>query len=101
AAGDLLLAEPHATGLGTQQAEQGPGEGGLACAVVPEQQHDAAGRHLQVDAVDDALLAVARREPADLQGHAHLKYRSESSGSRISSSGVPSASLRPSSRNTT
>src|SRR5690606_5901571 len=99
--GDLLVAQPDLPRLRFEQAEEGAREGRLAGAVVPEQQDAVARRHVEVDALHDPLGAVAGREPADFQRDAHLKYRSESSGSCISCSGVPSASLRPSSRNTT
>src|SRR5690606_23726935 len=99
--GDLPVAQPDLALFGLQQAEQGPGERGLAGTIVAQQQHYVARPDVEVNAFDHPFVAVAGGEPPDLQRDAHLKYRSESSGSCISSSGVPSASLRPSSRNTT
>src|SRR5215204_5495245 len=63
--------DAHLTARRPQQAGETLDRGGLACTVWSQESVEAAGRHVQVDAVDRALRSERARQPAGLDGEFH------------------------------
>jgi hypothetical protein len=69
ATGDVLAREAHRARVGPDEAGDGREAGRLARAVGPDQRHDRALRHVEVDAIDRLQPAEGPRQAA------HLKHR--------------------------
>src|SRR5690606_31315972 len=101
-AGDVLAVEDHLAAAG-HQPEQAAHGGGLAGAVPAEQRGDAAGPHVERDALEHVRLAEVDVEAPDGEhralgclGHsASPRYADCTSGSAITASGVSQASRVP------
>ena len=68
-AGDVLAGEQHVAAPRRGEADDRAQRGGLADAVAAEHGGDAAGRHLQVHALQDVALAVIGMQALDAQHH--------------------------------
>ena len=68
-AGDVPAGEQHLPAARRGQADDRAHGRGLADAVAAEHGGDAAGRHLQVDALQDMTLAVIGMQALDPQHH--------------------------------
>jgi hypothetical protein len=61
--GQVVTADPQVAGVGGDEGGEDLDGGGLAGAVRAEQGEDGAGRHRQVDAVEDRLVPVGLAQP--------------------------------------
>jgi hypothetical protein len=83
--GDVVAVEMDGPGARLGPAAQGHQQGGLACAVGPDQGDDLAGRNVQIDAVQSLDAAIARFESAHRQHGGGPRSRAISGGSASSS----------------
>src|SRR5579859_3372753 len=93
---DARAAEAHRAGE-LHHSAQRPQRGGLARAVRTKERGDRALVHREIHAVQDARVAVIRLQVVDFEQHqaAAPRYARMSSGCARTSSGAPSAILRP------
>src|SRR5215475_3332848 len=88
-----MLAEPHLTGLGREQAEQGLQQRGLAAAIGAEQSQHLSGAQTDIEPATDDAVAIADGEAAALQHHG-ADHSLETLASSQMKKGVPTKAVR-------